>query len=302
MLSVKFVDVFLSQFYESNPIPSFAKITKRNDSDPIILKDLPDVFEGIYNSSFVLTLANEDLRAFDWQAILHKPICRYGLLMDLPPITFPIQKQTERRGLTSQNQTLYVLGEMGENLQRKMARKLVHYAAAVGLARLSFENFRVLEKGCQWGLVCFDPKIFQNPDAKHSIETTTRILAVSLMRGLSATAPNGKNSYLKLEPVDPKISPFFDELKALYKQSIRYSFTKIFLSIISVGILPVYYAIRSAVICYKIQNLTKKLEKETLVKDLFLKQRRKICKISKQIQKLVGDTAVISSESQLIRC
>ena len=302
MLSIKFSDLFLSQFYESQPIPPFPKVKKSPTLDLESYHHLPDWFEGIHNGSFVLTLGCSELGIYDWPTILHKPITHQGLLMDLPPVQFPIQNVEEREGLTTKEQTLEMLGEMGDPLQEKMARKLVQYGVAVGLSTLSLKDFRIVQGSIQWGMVSFKPQIFQNPNALHSKQTTMRILTASLMRGLSKNGGTGCNILTDLEPMDPKISPFFNQLKELHQQSIRYSFTKVFLSILTVGILPLFYLIQSAISFCKIKQLKKKLEKRSFIASPYIEHARRIDEVSIKIQHLVKDTKVVPIEPKIIVC
>jgi hypothetical protein len=302
MLSVKLSDLFFSQFYESHPITPFPKVKKNEILDPGSHHHLPDWFEGIQNGSFVLTLGYSEVGIYDWSTVLHRPITHQGLLMDLPPIEFPIQIKEQREGLRTKEQTLEILKQMGDSLQEKMARKLVHYGVAVGLSTLSFKDFRILQGDHQWGMVSFNPQIFQNPSALHSKETTMRIITISLMRELSINRGTRSASFMDLEPIDPKISPFFNQLKELHQQSIRYSFTKIFLSILSVGILPLYYLIQSAITLYKITKLYKKLEKRTFIVSPYIEQARRVNEVSIKIQHLLRDTKIISSEPNIMVC
>lgn len=302
MLSVKFSDLFLSKFYESHPIPPFPKLKKNPSLDPGSYHHLPDWFEGIQNGSFVLTLGYSEVGNYDWSTILHKPITHQRLLMDLPPIEFPIQIREEREGLTTREQTLEILRQMGDSQQEKMARKLVHYGVEVGLSSLSFKDFRIVQKEHQWGLVSFNPQIFQNPNALHSKETTMRILSASLMRGLSKKGDSRCPPLTDLEPIDQKISPFFNELKELHLQSTRYSFTKIFLSILSIGILPLFYLIQSAITSYKVKKLHKKLEKRSFITNPYIEHARRVNEVSIKIQNLLKDTKVVSSEPSIMVC
>lgn len=302
MLSVKFSDLFFSQFYESNPIPPFPKVKKCVTLDPRLHHHLPDWFEGIHNGSFVLPLAYSEVGIYDWSTILHRPITHQGLLMDLPPIEFPIQLKEEREGLTTKEQTLEILGEMSDPLQEKMARKLVQYGVAVGLSTLSLKDFRIVQGSIQWGMVSFKPQIFQNPNALHSRETTMRILTASMMRELSKNGGTGCNLLTDLEPLDPKISPFFNQLKELNQQSVRYSFTKIFLSVLTIGILPLFYLIQSAINFCKISQLHKKLEKRAFIASPYVEHARRVNEVSIKIQHLLRDTKVVSIKPKIVVC
>ena len=299
-------DLFFSHYQPTTlltPIPLLKNpppIDKKLDEEAVIWT------EPTFNGLFTYSIPLKDFFKYNWTLGLLIPSKKLkmtvDLPVDLPDVEHPLRVPLERKGLLTTKQTMEKLKELSADDQEKLARSLIYYGTEIGLALLTFDHFRLLEKELRWGLVSVDPTIFQNPVTLHSKEGTRRILSKNLMRYLTQHEPALGAGAQKGGFLETKLEPFYEECKKIHAEASKINITKIVLSIISFGLLPLYYLVRSAIILKKSKDLIKKLEKQTLKIQLYKIRADKIYSYCKELQPLLGNTHLPMKEKEIVIC
>ena len=300
MVSISFRELFWAEFYQESPLSPFPLVKIPQQIDQKFHQISVEWFSQSENGTFVSSLPTKDLLKYDLRKHLCLKACQMRLFVDLPQPHLNPKDTSRRKNILSSQQTIQKIGEQSDDEQENLARSLLAYATEIGLSTLSFDDFRLTKGENNWALVAFEPRIFQNPQILHSRETTQRFLATSLMKCLSKPCSDNHMDLKKLQPQSPLIAPFFTELKKMHGESTRFSITKIFLSIVSCGFLPLYYLLKCCWKFYQITRLKKKLLKLTFGKNPYTERAEKMLDCCIQMTQQVGGARLEMQNRRLV--
>lgn len=300
MLSISFKELFWAEFYHESPLSPFPLMKNPEQIDQKFHHISVEWFSQSENGTFVSSLPTKDLFKYDLRKHLCLKACQLRLFIDLPQLSLDPSNSLKRKNILSSEQTIQKIGEQSDDEQENLARTLLAFATEIGLSSLSFDDFRLTKGDNNWALVAFEPKIFQNPQILHSRETTQRFLATSLMKSLSNPYPDNPIDLKKLQPQSPRLAPFFSELKKIHEESRRLSITKIFLSIVSCGFLPLYYLMKCCWKFYQITRLKKKLLKLTFGKNPYTERAEKMLDCCIKMTQQVGSAGLAMQNRRMV--
>jgi len=300
MVPVNFKELFLAEFYHESKLSLFPLAKTQNKTEQSYNTIAVEWFSQSENGTFVSTLPVKDFTKYDLRKHLILKACEMRLFVDLPKTSSLILPPMERENVLSMSETLLKLGELSDDEQECLAKDLINYTTEIGLSSLSLRFFRLTKGENNWALLGFEPTIFQNPSVLHSRENTRRFLSMSLLKSLSKPLQENRIDVEKLEPQDTRLAPFFEEIKKIHKESTTFSITKIVLSIVSFGLLPLYYLIKCCWKFTQISRLKKRLLKLTFKENPYKERADKVLDCCIKMTQQLGSARIEMQNRQVL--